>query len=579
MIQSEIIALLQGIIKAEKQWEYYEHTTEIAEKCEALTTGHGIDKYLHQFVRREDKEQFNQRKLLTTHIVPSLVGSLNAITKKAMRSPAVTREYFNESTDKLKKLKESDNQYYAKSNVKQYLDDFGEIYQSIDPNAYIITEFMSTDGTKLAKPYPFIAWSENIYFVNYNNGFLNYIVVTDADEDIKEFTIYTENQNIKFTLTNKNFFCQEMEVKDIDGVFITLINNKYYIITTPEPHNIGFVPAKIIGYVKDGETEGETMLPFWWGAYPYLRKLIKTVSEMDLSECLHAFPQKLIYTRRCNALGCIAGYSADGVICPVCKGTGKQIIHTTASDVIEFPLPDTKEEMIDLAQMILYVYPPIDGLKFQDERIDKLIKQAKEAVFNSDTYTRKEISTTATGQNIGIQAVYDVVYPYAVNAVNLWAFVIETISLITDTNEGLIINASVQRDFKFKTKEELISELQAAKTAGANETVIRLLNDEIIFAMYSEQPYELKKYTIKDFFNPFSGKQPEEIIALMTSALIPKEIKVLYANFSNIFDEIEVENADFYEFEINKQREIVVKKINEYVKKVDVTPPQFTLNA
>jgi hypothetical protein len=234
--------------------------------------------------------------------------------------------------------------------------------------------------------------------------------------------------------------------------------------------------------------------------------------------------------------------------------------------------------MIDLNTLIAYIYPPIDGMKFTNEKITELVKNCKEAIYNSDTYTKSQIAETATGLNIGMESIYDTLYPYATNYAESWAFVIETIAKITSTYEELIVTASVERDFKFKTKAELIADLNQAKLAGADEAILRAIQNDIMFTMFAEKPTELIKYQIKDKYNPFSGKTNEEIIALMAGSNIPKYIKVLYSNYGYIFDELERENKNFFDMEENKQIELIKAKVEEIIGTLEEVAPVLDLN-
>ena len=293
---------------------------------------------------------------------------------------------------------------------------------------------------------------------------------------------------------------------------------------------------------------------------------------MDITLARHNFPQKLVYSPRCLAEGCNHGYLPDNTKCNHCGGTGLQPVHTTAQDCLVIALPDNKEEMIDLNTLIAYIYPPIDGMQFTNEKITELVKNCKEAIYNSDTYTKSDIAETATGLNIGMESIYDTLYPYAINYAESWAFTVKTVAKITTTDTGLIVTSNVEKDFKFKTKSELVAELNQAKLAGADPSIIRALQNDIMFTMFSEKPSEFIKYQIKDKFNPFSGKTNEEIIALMASNNIPKYVKILYSNYGYIFDELERENKGFYDYEETKQLDLIRKKVEQITGTLEQAP-------
>lgn len=568
----ELILFIFNSVQNKTRHTYYERVKNVYDKAFAYASGEGIAKYVHQFHRREDAEMFEQRLRLTSNIITMVVSTLDFLLIKASRSSAIHCNYVNTNKQKEIDLIETDNNFYGKKSIYEYFKKYQRHYDRTDPNAWLIVEFESTDGKELAEPYPYHVTSKQAIDFEYINGQLNYLLIEVESKDYKglnDYTLYTPNQNIKLRAEKNeallNRLVNDLSTIDIDGVIYVRLDSRLYSLVVPEPHNIGWVQARRYGYNMDSVTNCSTFVPFWWSAEPILTKIINVNSELDLSLALHNFPQKLIYTMRCSAEGCNCGHLPDNSVCKSCGGTGRQKVHTTGQDVIEIALPDSKEEMIDLNSLIAYIYPPIDGMRFTDEKLTSLIKMCKEAVYNSDTYTRNEISDTATGLNIGMESIYDTIYPYAVNLADGWAFVVETSAKIIDAYEELILTASVDKDFKFKTKSELLKELNDARLAGANENIIRAIQHDIMIAIFDEKPSEIDKYLTKEKFFPFSGKTEAEIIALMAGSYIPKDLKVLYSNFGIIFDQLEAEYENFYELNSVKQKELIDTKIQSFM--------------
>jgi len=582
---SEIKKILSDTIQNDLRHKYYTRTQEVYKKSYAYSSGNGLDAYLQKFQPRETEELFKQRIELTKHIIPAVINNLDFLLNKTLRSPAIKIKYTNPDKTKLNALQTVEGVYYQNKNVKEFFNKKQRLMDRTDPNSWLITEFNSTDGSELTQPYPFIA--DSIQAINYEtiNGLLNWLIIQVE----RDFTIYTPNQNIKYVFIADvptdskeqetwlySKLTEDYDTIDLDGTIYIRLKSKIYRIDEPEPHNIGFVTARRFGFNFDTVTYGETYVPFWWDAECYLSKILKINSELDLTMCLHNFPQKFVYAPRCTHLGCNGGYMPEGGKCPICHGSGT-IVHTSAQDVVELPLPGSKEEMIPLADLINYIYPPVDGMEFTNKKIHELVADCKNAIFNSDIFSRKEIAETATSKVIDLQSIYDTLYPFAVNYTENWSFVIESIAKITSTDTGLIIVASVEKDFKFKTKEELIAELQLAKNAGADNEILRVLQDEIMEVIFLDSPSQLLKYKIIDKFNPFSGKSDEEITFLMSSNHIPQQKKILYANMGYVFDELARETPNFFDMEETKQIELINAKVEEIIKSLPQAP-QLNLN-
>lgn len=97
--------------------------------------------------------------------------------------------------------------------------------------------------------------------------------------------------------------------------------------------------------------------------------------------------------------------------------------------------------------------------------------------------------------------------------------------------------------------------------------------------IYSESERELQKYNVKKSWFPFNGKTPEQISTIVASIdLVPYETKVFWANFSYIFDMIELEQVDngvdFFYLPRDRQWAIIQEKIKQITADVEKNKPK-----
>jgi hypothetical protein len=313
--------------------------------------------------------------------------------------------------------------------------------------------------------------------------------------------------------------------------------------------------------MRDLATNGRTFLPPWWAAESVLMNLVKSKSELDLTIALHVFPQKITYAPKCQNKGCKDGELIDGSgICRTCEGTGF-VIHTSSQDAIIIPMPRdaNKETVFDLSQMVYYVYPPVDLVKFMDQYVKDLSKQALQFVYNSEIYSREQVAETATGRNIDMQAVYDTLYPLVKAMAKDWEFMVNTISDITEIE--VTASFTFSKDFKLKSIDGYYADLSLANTAGASPYVKGAIEDDIARIVYAEDKPALAKYFTLKAFHPFPGDTPESIALKMTQNYTPEFYKVLYNVFGFVFDELERENPGFYELNRAAQYKLLQTKI------------------
>jgi hypothetical protein len=565
--------LLIDVIRNDKRHEHYDYIVGRTKAWRAIVSGAGLDDYMQQFNQRETEDQFTQRKKLTKQITSSVCKNVRDIEFKVPRSNSITRVVSTDTsktqalTDFNKILKE----FWGDSSLDDYVDIRWIELNDTDPNAFICLEWKPFEKNQHAKPYPFEVKSEQAIYYEYDNNKLQYLIALIGDD----FTGYWPNYSMKFERIKDEPTLNKLgNLKDGDeaimaslltGKNVTVIRIKdfYYIIREPKPHNLGFVPCFQPGYMRDLATNGATFLPPWWAAESVLMNLVKSKSELDLTICLHVFPQKITYAPKCTNRNCKDGELLDGSgKCQTCKGTG-YVIHTSAQDAIIIPMPKdaNKETVFDLSQMVYYVYPPVDLVKFMDEYVKDLSKQALQFVYNSEIYSREEVAETATGRNIDMQAVYDTLYPLVKAMAKDWEFMVSTISKITEI--PVTASFTFSKDFKLKSIDGYYADLSLANTAGASPYVKAGIEDDIARITYAEDKTALAKYFTLKYFHPFPGDSPETIALKMTQSFTPTSAKVLFSCFGFIFDDLEMANPGFFELNRKAQKDLLDKSVLE----------------
>lgn len=576
MTQAEGLQRLFDVVHEELRHPHYKRVTEKARLYMALVTGEGLDDYLQQFARRESEELFKQRKQITQHITPPILKNILDVFYKVPRarySKTLGHKRGNELNPKATAELQSvlsgfwgDDGGLEKWMQTRYIE-----LNATDPNTFVVIEFKPTDGTKFAQPYPYEVSSYNAIDFKYENQQLQYLIAKEAKQiddggtmdDRHRFTLYLPDETIFLDPLPKHNGPIQREAKEVNewnGMVVVWLNDKPYSVNMPDPHNIGRVPAFRIGYNRDLYTAGNTYVAPYESAVPLLKKTLKINSEHDLAMTLTAHPYQIRYADPCG--DCHKGYMPDGNVCDTCNGSGRKAIKSGQEELV-LDMPTHKDDLLDLSKLLVFVTPPIDVLKFQQEAIDRISAQAIKTVFNSDIFDRAEITETATGKNIALQNVYDTLYTMAEDFADKWQAGVEIIAAIIDRADGLVAMMLFPRDFKMKDLQELFADLKAASDSGAGPEVVRAIQSQIVSAVMTDDPVEMQRYIVRERLNPFTGLTKEEILVTINSELTPKRVKVLYLNMGTIFDVIEErEGYKFYELNPQKQREIVDNEVD-----------------
>lgn len=604
--QQYLVKRLAEIIRRSERHVDYKRVNERSTIYNQLITGEDMDSLLFQFTPRESNEMFAQRMRITQHITKTVSQNVMDIFYKVPRSNSVQRvvAYKGNNVERLNELNSKLNEFWGDDSLDDYMATRWFELNFVDPNAFVVAEWTAVDTTKgRYMPYPFEVNSAMAIMFEYFNNDLQYLVseakstIVEWDEkegkdvtiELLEYTIYGLNQTIKFAQVTPS------EAEKIWAANIIAINaaarsgefvfgeyffpdiNKHdlYEIIIPTPHKLGYVPARRIGFKRDLYTNGRTYVSPIDKATPILMKMVKANSELDLTMALHTFPQKIQYVSKCKATDCRDGQTVDGGICSHCNGSGYEII-TSAQDTITLAMPKAKEDMADLSNIIRYEYPPVDLVKFQDLYIDKLTVYVKEAVFNTELFSKKEVSETATGKNISLQNVYDSLYPVAKAFSKSWQFLVTTVADITELRKDLIAFYNFSKDFKLKSLSDLYLDLKMVGDARASEFVKSAIESDIASIIYSEDERGYKKYNVKQSFFPFSGKTPEQIMAVIGGNQVSNFTKVFWGNFGFVFDQIELEQkeVDFYDLARDKQWALIVEKVKQIENQISIEQPE-----
>lgn len=618
-------SIIQDVIRKNREHQDYKYVVEYAKKMRRIVTGVGLEVELQQFISREDDAMFAQRVKLTQLVTNAICNTLITPAKKIPRIKAVVDDIFierkegdgktvkNSETEiaQVDKLRKAMKDYYGGEGVDRFLEDRVLPLMYIDPNAWVITTFDDFDHRyEKARPYPTIISSEDAidfeianneaqwlairkriqyettkithndanignepkYVTTTQEGYLYQIYV---DDDIIEYVqvnaeLHKGNDNTYAELPEGSTLRREkikQQLYKFDANRVFLIN--YY---EPKAH---CVQAKRVGVVLDESTMGRTCISPLEPAMPYLMKSIKAVSELDISITLHTFLQKIAYQPPCsgesNIVTCNRGQTPDGKTCSVCGGTGWKI-HKSAQDAIYLQLPENPEDAFELNKIISYVDIPIHIVEFLDKFCDKLEEKAVRAVFSQENYLKATFSGTATAQNNNMQSVYDALYPQKTGYEYIRMHITKCIAGLIDVNNAVII-FQFPRDFKFRSTTDLLNDLKTATESGAPMYVKQEIVKDIVDIYFIDRDDDKKRLEVKQRFNPFDGKSPDEVGVIMSNPLMTTFDKILWSCAPKIFtiaerDHPRDSDAWFFDMKPDKQEAIIKKIVDGIIKEI-----------
>lgn len=624
------LLILVNTIRGKLRHRDYVRVTDLAKKYKALATGEDAKFLLKKFTPREDDVMFEQREELTQLTTPDTINSLTKPMYKVGRTIANVKLSWDksENTEDEKRradIQDAANKYFGNTSLTDYLATRLPQLDSTDPNAFIVTELPGVikQGDATAKkltPYPYEVNSTEAINYNFKNNILEWLIVLTDAAFGEKYTMYLDNETIvateidpSLTIADEAAYIEQLKAAGWENVVklisfeteqqqagapVSAMPNPYeqeqaqkkkdkskrrFIIQKME-HKGGRVPAFRVGCTLDLYTDARTCVPLIHPAMPYLLKAVKAISEFDLTNCLHVFPQKVQYAKACQGVGtltCNNGRTAAGATCSHCKGTGEDPIHKTAQDVVTIRMPKDPKDMIDLDKILVYKHPPIDLLTFQEKlALTTLREKAQAAVYNSDIFAQARIQQTATESNIDYDSVQDTLKPFADKYSDAYKHTMILIATYRDHGQGFSVVHKLPKDLKMKTLGQLVNELKSLNDSGAPSYLKQEVTMDIARQVYVDRPEEIKKLETKNKYMPFPGKSDTQIQYIINNNLTTRYNKVLWSEFDTIFQAIENEfakrNLDFYALAQNIQELSIKAKVQEVIDAQDEDAASLT---
>lgn len=601
--------LALALINTQARHTYYDRTVKLADDYLTLISGIGMERFLSQFVRREDATMFAQRLALTKSITPAVANSIMKPFSKVSRNDKVKKKFDFKEDKKNSAVQTMVDRFYGDSVRKSRGLDywlktrFVEL-QFADPNAWIVTEWKTpANPSDIITPYPFEVGAREAVNFEYEGEVLKWLFVKQeyTFQTVNEKEELQEARGNKYTLYEQS---RTIVMKEVDKKALEKIGYKYaqneklvrsevqgkdFIQIELDPR-LGYVPAFRVGYARDIYTGGQTYVNPFHPAMCYFEKTIKSGSELDLTFSLHTFPQKLMYVERCEGTQeatCSQGYVTGTTNkCGACQGTGFKQIASSAQDAITLPMPEEgQQHYMKLDDIVKYIAPDASIINLQKQYSDDLKKEAHMAVFNSTVFVQEQAAAEKTAFEVdtNMQSIYDTLEPYTEKVSEIWKELVYTFARLSGIekpeDDKYTILHIFPSDLKLKTIGILLAELKLANESGAPSFLRNAINNEIAEIIFAGDAVEMKKHDIKKLFYPFNGNTPEEISALMASEYVSKATKVLYANFEAIFTDILKEKPEFLAMNSHaKQWGILQQKLKEFISEIDSQNPLPVMN-
>ncbi len=598
MDSKELYGILENTIKKGLVHKYYDRTLDIAKFNHQILTGQDQDDLIVQYKIKESDSLKEQRVRLTNSYTPYVANQIMSVYRKVKRTDGIKRILEHEDSNTIAKIENKLGRFYGSQSYERYLHERLLYFYFYDPNAFLIFERENkTDQQGIIKDvnfYPFEVPSNQAINYCYKNGNLEWLIVKQKNED-KEivgdntivnhteppqheknasseelFTYYIYSNNLVVKLEQ---YDPKKEDSEREKIKIKPETGKELSFYYQEFKPGSSIQAIKVGNLPDPESDKTIFVSPLYPAKEVFEDIIRDKSYLDLTKSEHTFLQKYVYAESCEyeheELGeCVNGHLGESSqVCPKCNGKGK-LWHTTEQEVVAITLPDGEGDPVPLERFAHYVTLPHETPRFQAEELEKALKRAIIAVFNTEIFETPQLAATATAAIIEHEKIYDVLSFYADQYSLIWEFGVNILSEYLQKNEDLTALYSFPVDFKMRSLAELLQLKKMAKESGLSHKSMQAIEHDILSKQYADNPTAIADYKSYECFKPFQDKSVEEIALITMSRSESDYHRIVYENFDMIIKEIEVELRNqgtyFHVLNYEKQKEIFQNKVDQY---------------
>lgn len=579
--EQAIVSHWLAMVGAQKRNPAHAEIKEIAKFWTAILTGKGVHDLKIQLRLKETTKQKALRKRVNNATTRYVGEKTKTTYREVDRCDGIKEVIDHDDPKALEEIRLREKCFYGEESVDKFNDDYILNYSGMDPNAFNLINIKPYDSN-VEKPYcyPSIIKSKDLRDWKFTFNDLQYVAfqVNESKEVVVEhlwtkynaYTLRKVKDVPQRSDTAKEIVLPTKPVLNL-AIWSPNADADYQLDYTPKTlslpegmtggktkerhyverfvHNLGFVPAKRLGWVKSFEHEHDVLESHYLPAKERFVELYQKKSSYDVHLAVHGIAKQITYLPSCNYTNenhqrCLSG-KIDGKSCPKCKGTGKMPIHKSELDIvtIELPLDGSEATIIDASKLHQYVEIPKHIIEMHEQAADNAARDVALALFNTNVFKRAELTAaTATEVIQNNKSIDNALYMYAAHRAAFKEFQLKSIAAYLDHSEGFEVSIKYPSSFKLETQDELYIRRKLAKDSGIGPHGLIYIDMDILAKQNADNPDRIAYVQAIQALRPYGNDTESERVALV--ALLPpqhrKRLSRLY--FDDVLYELDSNN-------------------------------------
>ena len=357
-------------------------------------------------------------------------------------------------------------------------------------------------------------------------------------------------------------------------------------------HDLGYTPARFFWNepisldepdVKASPLSGELESLDWFAFFHISKRQLDLMGSYPI---LSGYEQSCDFSNAENGDTCDGGFLRDkqgryrldaaGLLlrCPKCGN--KRIIG--AGSFVEIPIPNESENQPDLRNPVQMLTVDKNALDYQvseqkrlrEEIITAVVGQ-EEIVTNRDAFNEQQVQANFESVTTVLNRVKK-----GFEAAQQW--VDETICRLRYGRRFISAKINYGTEFYLYSADELRKRYKAAKEAGASESELDMMQNQILQTEYRNDPVQLRRMLVLAELEPFRHLSRQEVSELFSKNLVSETDLRIKLNFPNFVRRFERENTNILDFgseiDYRKKIETIMAEFRRYADEQKPDPAQ-----
>ena len=357
-------------------------------------------------------------------------------------------------------------------------------------------------------------------------------------------------------------------------------------------HDLGYTPARFFWNepisldepdVKASPLSAELESLDWFEFFHISKRQLDLMGSYPI---LSGYEQSCDFSNAENGDYCDGGFLRDkqghyrldmaGLLlrCPKCGN--KRIIG--AGSFVEIPVPNESENQPDLRNPVQMLTVDKNALEYNVSEQKRLREEIITAVVGQDEIVTNRDAFNEQQVQANFESVTTVLNRVKKGFELAQQWVDETICRLRYGRYFISAKINYGTEFYLYSTDELRKRYKAAKEAGASESELDMMQNQILQTEYRNDPMQLRRMLVLAELEPFRHLSRQEVSELFSNNLVSETDLRIKLNFPNFVRRFERENTNILDFgsEINyrKKIETIMAEFRRYADEQKPVPAQ-----